>query len=1010
MPVTFRRWYRPFAAAAALVLASSIAIPATALAAEEEADSPTEAPSNTQDADTQGTEVPAEQDSESLDTDDASGTSETPNEKSLEDDTEDEAATIVPFVVGPEQVNPPYLYWDVRNSSGNALVGGATVTLQGPRQSNQNWGTEYEVVDNIGQPGYSGLDADPDPGEFLVSRSEVAAITGTNSRWRVQIASAPFGYSAASSGWNQMSSNNSWSNQTYDFGNLNLTFNGGTTGKYTPVCQPGYVYSIGGANGQIRQTVSGGSTTYTQIDLGDQNDYNALGIGADGSTIFAVERDGGGQNNAVRVIQYDPDTGTYVTGDWTSVQVNGASTGIIAGAVDLSTGNYLYGGYAAVTSGGGNNQTTTVYFRLWEFNPTTQQVTFKGQYNTGQNATGNGDMAFDAAGNLYVIWNQNNSSNVAIATVTAANLAAANGGNIPVSLGTTLSLSGDTPASVNGLAFDGDGTVYLGSGTTIYHYDPSTWQPVAPNTTTITGGGSTDLASCNSPATIQVLKDIDGGRVDVSDQFLMTLTTGSTTVGTATTTGDAPGVQEVGVGPFPAVAGHIYSFTEAMASGSASTLADYQTSWVCTDGSTNLSSGTGTSGSVTIPQVSGVAVVCTITNKPLVAHVVIDKTVLDVDGENPEPGVGWTVGAAATATTGSITVSPTGSTLTTNDSGEATWKIRFNNTGGSASVAISETQKPSYEFVSAQCVVTAPNGTTSTVELEDETGDTLTGITPGTRVECGFVNKLQSTSLQLIKDFNIQYGAEENTEDWTLTAKPSTGDTLEFESGETQEVAAGDYTIDEFFSGDDTAVAEGYELENIVCVLTVGTETTDLEIDENNVITLADGDNASCTLTNADKPGSVVWSKIDNGDPGALLAGSEWTLTGPGIEENSPALIIDCTEATCEVGAFKDQDAVAGQFNLTNLSWGTYTLTESKAPAGYALDATPIEFRVGAGEGLSLNWVIDPITNTSIDGPELPLTGGIGRDAFIIAGLVVLGLGAAAATFIQIRRRRGESA
>ncbi|MBR7513082.1 hypothetical protein KC219_23270, partial [Mycobacterium tuberculosis] len=55
--------------------------------------------------------------------------------------------------------------------------------------------------------------------------------------------------------------------------------------------------------------------------------------------------------------------------------------------------------------------------------------------------------------------------------------------------------------------------------------------------------GTTDLATCSSPPTITIEKDVVS-RVNTGDQFKLNLNSGSTTLATATTTGSANGVQK----------------------------------------------------------------------------------------------------------------------------------------------------------------------------------------------------------------------------------------------------------------------------------------------------------------------------------------------------------------------------------------------------------------------------------------------------------------------------------
>ncbi|WP_268891909.1 SpaA isopeptide-forming pilin-related protein, partial [Eggerthella guodeyinii] len=84
-------------------------------------------------------------------------------------------------------------------------------------------------------------------------------------------------------------------------------------------------------------------------------------------------------------------------------------------------------------------------------------------------------------------------------------------------------------------------------------------------------------------------------------------------------------------------------------------------------------------------------------------------------------------------------------------------------------------------------------------------------------------------------------------------------------------------------------------------------------------------------VANERKLGSMALAKVD-GVTGAPLAGAEFELTGP-----------DGSIATLSTGA-------DGTLNVEGLAWGTYTLAETKAPAGYRLGAQPYSatFEIGA--------------------------------------------------------------
>jgi hypothetical protein len=167
---------------------------------------------------------------------------------------------------------------------------------------------------------------------------------------------------------------------------------------------------------------------------------------------------------------------------------------------------------------------------------------------------------------------------------------------------------------------------------------------------------------------------------------------------------------------------------------------------------------------------------------------------------------------------------------------------------------------------------------------------------------------------------------------------------------------------------------------------------------------------ATITVTNSTAKvlGSVIWAKVIAGTTDRL-AGSIWTLTGPGVPDGID--VTDCLAEGCPVGDFLDQNPAPGEFLLENLEWGEYSLVEKTAPAGYYPDAAEHPFVIGAGAPGALDVVdLGDIENTPINPPVLPLTGGLGRDFFTIAGLLVLVLGLGTAIAFQLRNRRKQAA
>ncbi len=178
-------------------------------------------------------------------------------------------------------------------------------------------------------------------------------------------------------------------------------------------------------------------------------------------------------------------------------------------------------------------------------------------------------------------------------------------------------------------------------------------------------------------------------------------------------------------------------------------------------------------------------------------------------------------------------------------------------------------------------------------------------------------------------------------------------------------------------------------------------------------VTIVAGETREVKVTNTTTRvlGSVTWNKVDDANTSVMLSGSEWTIVGPGAA--APGIVVtDCTASPCAAGAFKDQDPAVGKFKLADLAWGDYTLTETKAPGGFYLMEGSKSFTIGspAGGDVKLVWNLGDIENTRVTGPDIPLTGGIGRDAFFLAGLSTLTLGFGTAVAVQLRNRRKEVA
>ncbi len=148
---------------------------------------------------------------------------------------------------------------------------------------------------------------------------------------------------------------------------------------------------------------------------------------------------------------------------------------------------------------------------------------------------------------------------------------------------------------------------------------------------------------------------------------------------------------------------------------------------------------------------------------------------------------------------------------------------------------------------------------------------------------------------------------------------------------------------------------------------------------------------------------SIQLKKIDS-ETQALLAGAEFTLTGP-----------DGYKQTATSDNVKDQN---WNFEFKDLKPGTYTLTETKAPNGYVVTDKGHEIVVDVNgnvtfDGKSLEKISnnnDSIivgTPTIFNTPEtiLPHTGGSGIRSFMMLASVLLGLAVVLLAVVYIKRR-----
>ncbi|MEK0209488.1 SpaH/EbpB family LPXTG-anchored major pilin [Bifidobacterium mongoliense] len=796
-------------------------------------------------------------------------------------------------------------------------------------------------------------------------------------------------------------------------------------------CQPGYIYSMQ-SNGNVNQIDPSGNVTtaYKASGQTSGSSYNGIGIGANGSTAYWYERGGYGwggygyrDSQVNKVVRYQAGTNpTAITG---SGNTNMGSASLVAGAVDPVTGNFLIG----------KIKNKAVYLWAWTGNGFSALGSVK---NLSLPDDGlNGDMAFDGAGNLYVVSSTNpdwtGSVSVNITLVKQSDIAAAvaaNDQNRAIIGSNVFRKDIKAGSGFNGIAFDSNGYLYVGNDTTLLKYDPNTWG--TPVKISNKMSSSTDLSSCSTPPTLTVAKNLPNGRAVPGDQFQLGIkdSAGTDVATPATTTGQASGVQPITAGPIPVIAGHQYTVTEAP--GSASTdMANYVSSLACVDVANGNATIGVNAGKLSIPtgQAKAPNVVCTFTNtpKPSSATVNVHKLIKYYDQATPQPISGWTVGALGTATSGTLTQNPVSTTQQTNASGVASWGLNFNNANGVANVKVNEQQQANYKFDAGnalnQCKVTGSGASDTSISITSQDGVSVPSVKPRQTVDCTFVNVYTGMPTKEVADptDGVVIGS---TVPWTIKApvqpdKPGditkfvVSDKLDSRLSYKDLSVAGftkdtDYTVDPASAANGNTVTVTFTAVGVaklkagdVVTLTLNTKVNSLGDGViPNQATVFTNDNGGKTTSKPGEPGTnptTNWGPLKvlkhaEGDVAKTLAGAEFTVYSDAAATTSVGTFTTGADGTGSIVLFVGNDSDTSQ---------VYYLKETKAPTGYVLDDTVHTVTVNAGAVASA--VAVDIANKQRTPPTLPLTGGMSTDAFVLGGVTLMMLSAGLA--VALRRR-----
>ncbi|EOM77804.1 DUF7507 domain-containing protein [Rhodococcus rhodnii] len=371
------------------------------------------------------------------------------------------------------------------------------------------------------------------------------------------------------------------------------------------------LYSIDNNAGYVQQIdpETGAYTDAFPIDATTSNN-NQLGISTDGRYAIYTSRPSSSATSPKTIYRYDTQTG-----ETTSTP---ASNAVIHthGAINPANGLFYYGGRAA--SGG------TIDVAAYDPETGTDlglvmQVTVP---DTDARGDQNGDLAFDSHGNMYVVLASSSQG----AVYSVAGPVPSSGPAQPLEA-TRITERTSAFASADSIAFNPFGYLYVGQGTSLVVIDPRSGEAVDTHRTT----EMTDMASCSTPSSIAVFKNLPAGRFDPDDQFTLEISgDGLSENVTETTAGDGIGIQDQQIAPHIVLGGDVVTVTETAAGDT--DFANYQTTWECInarDGTVLASGDSPQGGQVQIPTVpvTGTNVECTFTNTPLtVASIALEKT------------------------------------------------------------------------------------------------------------------------------------------------------------------------------------------------------------------------------------------------------------------------------------------------------------------------------------------------------------------------------------------------
>ncbi|MGC5165997.1 prealbumin-like fold domain-containing protein [Luteimicrobium sp. DT211] len=373
-------------------------------------------------------------------------------------------------------------------------------------------------------------------------------------------------------------------------------------------------------------------------------------------------------------------------------------------------------------------------------------------------------------------------------------------------------------------------------------------------------------------------------------------------------------------------------------------------SWSCT---------AGTLTGATLVLGVGQSATCTLDNDDQPAHLTLVKVVdAGATGSGRTPS-DWTLTATPSAIPGQGTVSGTGDPTTP---------------GGVDAVSVSAGD---YELTEDGPGGFDPGDWVCQGGVLGGDGSTVT-VPNGGNVVCTITNTAVSPTLTLVKVVENTHGGISTVSDWTLTADgptPVSGATGE-DAVTGAPVQVGTYDLSE-------TGPVGYVASDWVC--TGGTTSTA------TTVTLAEGDDVTCTVTNSDAAAHLTLVKQVDNLHGGTAVPTDWTLGADGPTPISGATgTADVTGAVVHAGAY-DLSESGGPTGYEAGSWScdgglvvgavvtvptgadvTCTLTNTDLAA--ALTLVKVVENTHGGDAVATDWTL------AADGPT-PVTGTSGSDA-----------------------------